>query len=159
MTTDGTDDMAQPSRNQTFILGEAVYAVAAVRVAALIVELCIGAIITVGLVWRTWSRPRGRVWAVWAASALVVLGGLLIRAEHSRGDNSPKRIAQVAGDLVRAGYRVEACKVYPAFAFYAGVPLPVQTDLATVAAALNGDEPYYYVLLQRFTQALDLRVP
>lgn len=65
------------------------------------------------------------------------------------GDRSPRDIATLSGELRRAGHDIEAAKVYPAFAFYARIPIPVNIDPASIRAKLAGQIPFFYVVRKR----------
>lgn len=92
---------------------------------------------------------QSRAVRVAVACTLVTTAGLLSRSYHYTGENSPKHMAQLCGQIMSAGYQVEASKVYPAFAFYAGCPIPVSYDPQHVHAGLLGAVPYYYVTREK----------
>ncbi|MBX7255586.1 MAG: glycosyltransferase family 39 protein [Candidatus Hydrogenedentes bacterium] len=65
------------------------------------------------------------------------------------GKRSPKEIATLAGEIRRGGYDIEAAKVYPAFAFYARTPIPLNIDPAAIRAKLASDKPFFYAVRKR----------
>jgi hypothetical protein len=54
---------------------------------------------------------------------------------------------------------VEASKVYPAFAFYAGVVVPVEIDAERVRQKFEGDKPYAYLTRKGFLGMAAIRDP
>ncbi|MBN2312069.1 MAG: glycosyltransferase family 39 protein [Candidatus Hydrogenedentes bacterium] len=94
-------------------------------------------------------RRRFPLACVFAMALAAMAGGVLVRDHHDTGLRSPKGVGELAGRLGRAGYPVEATKVYPAFAFYAQHPIREQTEPETVLSRLAGDAPYFYVTQER----------
>jgi hypothetical protein len=87
-------------------------------------------------------------------TVLTLLMALLaMRSFHYTGKNSPKAIAETVGGLIKRGYTVEAglfrYPFTPAFAFYAGAPVPIQGNLDLVRERLAGQTPYFYVVRER----------
>jgi len=108
-----------------------------------------------GLVLVICLRPCGEradpLLRVGLASLLVICSGLLVtRSFHYLGTRSPKDLATLCGRLLDAGYTVEATKVYPAFTFYARIPIPETVDQAAIEARLSGKEPYFYLTRAQF---------
>ncbi len=118
--------------------------------------LC-GGVIAFGL-WALRSR-KARLHLVFFMALCATLTGLLSRAYHYTGDNSPKKLATFTGRLVREGHDVAAAKVAPAFAFYAGTPIPVEIAPGVVVAKLTGEAPYYYVVRERFLDPMLANAP
>ncbi len=82
--------------------------------------------------------------------AICVVGILFTHASYQNtGERSPREIATLAGAIRRAGHDIEAAKVYPAFAFYARTPIPVNIDPASIRAKLASDTPFFYVIRER----------
>ncbi len=94
--------------------------------------------------------PVRRTACVGVMMLATVLLFLLVRSHYYTGERSPKAIAVLTGDLIRAGYPVEAVKTYPAFAFYAEEYVPVEIDPGAVAARMASPEPYFYITRERF---------
>ncbi|MBI4556857.1 MAG: glycosyltransferase family 39 protein [Candidatus Hydrogenedentes bacterium] len=93
-----------------------------------------------------WLRRRERrLHVIFTLTLAVALVGLLSRSYYYTGSRSARELAVTCGQLVRAGHEVEASKVYPAFAFYAAVPIPINTDPEQVRQKLAGTKPYFYV--------------
>jgi len=92
---------------------------------------------------------KSRAVRVAVACTLATTAGLLSRSYHYTGENSPKHMAALCGQMMSAGYQVEASKVCPAFAFYAGCPIPVSHDPQHVHAGLLDTMPYYYITRER----------
>jgi 4-amino-4-deoxy-L-arabinose transferase-like glycosyltransferase len=113
------------------------------------IDICILAIVALGVALYTARRPEQRLAGVFALSLLVILMYLVGRGYHYTGRNSPKELAVLCRSLISTGYTVEASKVYPAFAFYAGTPIPVRTSSEEVRTRLEGSEPYYYLTRER----------
>lgn len=92
------------------------------------------------------------------ALTLLVLAGLNIRSFHYEGKKSPKELAQLCGDLARAGVEIESSKIFPAFTFYAAHPIKdpkSPTDLPdpkVIFDKLHGETPYFYLTLERFVE-------
>lgn len=131
-------------------VGAAIYGVMKERHPMLLMELALLTLF-VGFLWYRGKHDVAQRTATIAASSLfVILMGLLLQAFYYTGRNSPRELAELAGDLRRQGYDVEAVKVYPAFAFYAGTEIPVQVDPAKIREKLAGKVPYYYVTREEF---------
>jgi len=131
-------------------VGGAVYAAIEEPYLGLLLEAALLAAVAVGAAIYAWRNPDRRLAAVFASALIVILTGLLLRAYHYTGYDSPKDLARLAGNLARAGHRVEAAKIYPAFAFYAETPILAETDPGAVLRNLRGDAPYYYVAREKF---------
>ncbi len=105
------------------------------------------------------KHAERRLAAISVMALCVVMLWTFSQNYRYTGQRSFKPIATLSGQLVRAGYRVEAAKVYPAFAFYAAVKVPEVREEETVRARLDGSDPYYCVLpkewLQSFSPPLD----
>ena len=93
-----------------------------------------------------------RLFCVVVMSICVVFLWTFSQNYRHLGPRSPKIIAAATGDLLRAGYDVEAVKmtsafdVFPGFAFYARTVVPTVTDAEHIHAKLAGSAPYYCVL-------------
>jgi 4-amino-4-deoxy-L-arabinose transferase-like glycosyltransferase len=141
-------------------LGLLVYALISEGVPALVVEVGVLTAAAVLAAGYAWTHPRYRSAAIFVAALVLIVSGLLVRSYHYTGRKSPRELAELAGSLAKAGYTVEAIKVYPAFAFYAGTPIPAQTDLAAIQRQMAGSTPYYYVARKAFlAQAMNLPEP
>jgi len=133
-------------------VGVALYAVATERHPVLMAEAAVLAAATLALARHAWKNEARRLACVAGMAFCVILTGLLSQAFHYRGERSFKTIAQTAAALMDRGYDVEAVKmtsafdVYPAFAFYAGRPVPTIINPARVRERLEGDAPYFCVL-------------
>lgn len=125
----------------------------------LIAETAVFALAACALAAYGWRRPERRPAAVLGLTLFVLLSGLLIRSYHYTGQESPRPLAELAGRLTESGYRVEAVKVYPAFAFYAATPIPVEIDPAEVRARLEGPDPYFYVAREGFLEQAREEMP
>ncbi|MCC6695058.1 MAG: glycosyltransferase family 39 protein [Candidatus Hydrogenedentes bacterium] len=90
--------------------------------------------------------PRGRTITIFSAALCLILMGLIVRDDRATRDMSPRELAQLCGELVHAGYTVEAAKVYPAFAFYAATPIPVNISPEDIRNKLESDTPFYYLI-------------
>jgi 4-amino-4-deoxy-L-arabinose transferase-like glycosyltransferase len=118
----------------------------------LIAEVWILAAVVVGAATVYVRVPVRRTASIAAMALATVLLCLLYRGHYYIGERSPRDLAVLTGDLIRDGYRVEAVKVYPAFAFYAGDYVPVETNPEVVAARMAGPEPYFYVTREKFLE-------
>jgi hypothetical protein len=140
-------------------MGSLVYALVKLHAPALVLEAGMLAAATVLAAGYAWQHLPRRASAVYVATLTLVIIGLLIRSYHYTGRNSPRELAELAGRLSRAGYTVEAVKIYPAFAFYAGTRIPPNIDLKSVQQKMTGKAPYYYVARKVFlSQAMNLPV-
>ena len=90
--------------------------------------------------------PRGRTITIFSAALCLILMGLIVRDDRATRAMSPRELAQLCGELVHAGYTVEAAKVYPAFAFYAATPIPVNISPEDIRNKLESDTPFYYLI-------------
>ncbi len=107
------------------LAGMTLYSAISLQYPLLIAELVLMTAAVVFLTFWTGAQTMlPRLLRVVLCMMLVVLGGLLMRAFHESGVRSPKAVATLCGQLLRAGYPVEATKVYPAFSFYAAHPIP-----------------------------------
>lgn len=87
-------------------------------------------------------------------AALVILGGLLIRAYRQTGERSPKEMALVCRELVERGVPVEATKIYAAFNNYSELPIPIEQDAHEVKLKLEGPVPYFYLTTTKILDQL-----
>lgn len=138
--------------------GIVVYAVVTYRIPLLWVETAVfGALVLLLALTRLDKRLDTTARAC-IALTLLVLAGLNIRSFHYQGKKSPKELAQLCGDLARAGVAIESSKIYPAFTFYAAHPIkdpksPADLpDPAMIQARLHGEEPFFYLTLERFVE-------
>ncbi len=117
----------------------------------LFTELALLAVFAAGAAfWRRGYTPSAALTRIALGVLAVILASLLIRSFHYTGDRSPKEMAQLCGRIMEAGYPVEATKIYPAFTFYAGRPIPETVDEAAINAKLRGDAPYFYLTRKQF---------
>ncbi|MCC6486845.1 MAG: glycosyltransferase family 39 protein [Candidatus Hydrogenedentes bacterium] len=93
--------------------------------------------------------PRGRTITIFSAALCLILMGLIVRDDRATRETSPRELAQLCGDLVRGGYAVEAAKIYPAFAFYAATPIPVNISPEDIRNKLESDAPFYYLIREK----------
>lgn len=131
-------------------LAGAIYASVFVRTPALVVECWVLAVTALGLSIDGWRRPMRRAGHVFGLSLATVLVWLLVsRSFYYTGDHSPREIGTTTGRLLQAGYEVEAgwlrLPFPPAFAFYAGAPVPMQIRFDVIREKMAGDAPYYLV--------------
>jgi 4-amino-4-deoxy-L-arabinose transferase-like glycosyltransferase len=136
--------------------GIIVYAVVKYRVPLLWVETAVlGALVLLLALTRLDAR-LDKVTRICVAMTLLVVAGLNIRSFHYQGKKSPKELAQLCGELARAGVAIESSKIFPAFTFYAehAIPDPKSpTDLPdpkVIQDKLQGEAPYFYLTLERF---------
>jgi 4-amino-4-deoxy-L-arabinose transferase-like glycosyltransferase len=132
------------------LVGGLVYAAVEEPHAALLIELAVFALLGIGAAVYGWRRAERRFAVVYVLVLLTVVGSLLVRSFHYTGAESPQALARLVGRLVEAGYEVEAAKVYPAFAFYAGAPVPEQVDPVVIHEKLTSPQPYFYVAREKF---------
>jgi 4-amino-4-deoxy-L-arabinose transferase-like glycosyltransferase len=125
-----------------------------------------------------WKHAPHRLPAIAAMTLAVLFLWTFSQDYRYTGNRSYKWIATVTGNLLRAGYEVEAVKmtaaydVFPAFAYYAAADIPAAVDVQGVLAEmkgqprdaimmaialkagervrskLEGDQPYYCVLVE-----------
>jgi hypothetical protein len=93
--------------------------------------------------------PRGRTITIFSAALCVVLLVLIARDDKATREDSPRELAQRCGDLVRDAYTVEAAKIYPAFAFYAGTPILTNLNPADIRAKFESPTPYFYLIREK----------
>jgi 4-amino-4-deoxy-L-arabinose transferase-like glycosyltransferase len=122
-------------------------------VGVLFIEMIFIALLALVVLWTPLNRETLPVAArVAVATTLVVVGGLVYRSFHYEGVGSPRDIARLCGDLVQAGHRVEATRIYPQFTYYAAHPIPEVLDTEAIVADLQGDAPYFYLTREQFVQ-------
>jgi 4-amino-4-deoxy-L-arabinose transferase-like glycosyltransferase len=78
-----------------------------------------------------------------------------VRDDTYQGNNSFAPAAAIAKRLVQEGYTVEISRRYPAFFFYAGVIVPIDSNVTKVKEKLMGDAPYYYLAQEKFLTLLN----
>jgi len=146
-------------------VGMLIYIVIVQHFPVLIAEAAIFAAVAVGVAYYGKKHPARRTPCLVVVALCAILAGLLSQAFHKTGKNSYKTIATLTGDLVRAGYDVEAVKmtsafdVYPGFAFYANVRVPTLIDPETSRKKLEGNEPYFGVLRERILEEASPPLP
>ena len=135
-------------------LAAPIYASVALRHPALIAEtILLGAVALAAGAWAVRNRAW-RVHGIALQALLVVVAGLLsVRSFYYTGANSPRKLAETAGGLLRAGYQVEVGwfrnPFTPAFAFYAAAPVPIQLNPTIVQERLNAETPYFFLVRER----------
>lgn len=88
--------------------------------------------------------------AIFVATLCALLIAFLARAHYYVGDRSPRDLARYTASLLESGITVEASKVYPAFAFYAGVNVPIEISVERVRQKFDADAPYAYLTRKGF---------
>jgi 4-amino-4-deoxy-L-arabinose transferase-like glycosyltransferase len=123
----------------------------------LIVHASLLALAVMALAWYGWKRPAHRLACIAGMALGVVLIWTFSLDYRYTGQRSFKVIAATTGNLVRAGYDVEAAKmtaaydVFPGFAFYAGANIPAAVDFDQAGRELKGRKPQEIekIVLQR----------
>lgn len=117
----------------------------------LFTELTLLAVLAGGAAfWRRGYTPSAALTRIVLGALAAILASLLIRSFHYTGDRSPKEMARLCGRIMEAGYPVEATKIYPAFTFYAGRPIPETVDETVINAKLRSGTPYFYLTRRQF---------
>jgi hypothetical protein len=94
---------------------------------------------------------------VFVSTLCALLVFLIARGDRYHGDASPKDIATLAARYDRAGYTVEASKVYPAVDFYAATVIPLEQSAAHVRDKFAGAQPYIYLTRESLLQQAGLQ--
>ena len=130
-------------------LGTPIYALVTGVAGLLQAEVALMAAAALALVWLALKHPSRRLAGLFAVTLIVIGQALIIRGFHFTGSRSPKALAQTCGGLVQAGHTVEASHIYPAFAFYAAVPIPIEMDPEKVRVRMLEPKPYYYLTREK----------
>lgn len=136
-------------------VGTFLYILVKQHVLILVIESLVLAAVTVWLGRTGWRNEARRLYAIAGMALCVVLMVLLSQSFYYTGKRSFKDIATATGQLLNAGYDVEAVKmttafdIFPGFAFYAGTVVPTVTDPEHIKQRLEGDKPYYCVLREK----------
>lgn len=116
-------------------------------------SIVLGALILAAGIWGL-RQHAFRLHCVAFQALLVVAAGLLAsRSFYYTGVNSPREIAETTGRLLQTGHRVEAgwyrYPWTPAFAFYAGTPVPLQMNFDIVKSRFAETPPYYFLVRKK----------
>lgn len=113
----------------------------------------LGGLILAAGIWGLRQRPFRLHCGAFQALLVVVTGLLASRSFYYTGANSPREIAETTGRLLQTGHRVEAgwyrYPWTPAFAFYAGTPVPLQMNFDIVKNRFADTTPYFFLVRKK----------
>jgi 4-amino-4-deoxy-L-arabinose transferase-like glycosyltransferase len=129
-------------------VGCAVYGSTLGASAILLVELWAFAAMALACALMAHKRAQWRTACIFTLALLAATQWILVRNVTQTAAYSPRELARLCGQLSKRGCEVEASRIYPEFAFYAGVAIPVEMDAAAVREKLTSNRPYFYVIRQ-----------
>jgi len=91
---------------------------------------------------RSRTYRNAAIFTATLCAALIYLNG---RGEMNQGLRSPRELARMSAEYVESGYTVQTSEAYPAFEFYARMPLALERSPERVRERFAGAEPYLYV--------------
>ena len=125
----------------------------------LIIEAAVLTIVVVALASYSLRNPGYRFAMIPLMAVCAVMLWYFSQDYRYSGQRSVKPIAIMAGDLVRAGYRVGVMEPQPAFAFYAGVRVAPVRNQEELLRALDAPDPCYCVVPAEVARNLSPPLP